>query len=145
MYLQKVISRKTFFTNLFFVGILKVKDESSRIRIHYSEAWIRGSGSGSTPKCHGSGTLLKMYCYVLGSTMLGSGARCRRNQGSYQPLMFTFSGAACSNHGLRKQQKTMLFAVVSINYTLRSPSLAKRATIIVPFPLYLSFFSICDR
>ncbi len=28
-----------------------------RIRIHWSEAWIRGSGSGSTPKCHGSGTL----------------------------------------------------------------------------------------
>jgi hypothetical protein len=29
-----------------------------RIRIHQSEAWIRGSGSGTTPKCHGSGTLL---------------------------------------------------------------------------------------
>jgi hypothetical protein len=32
-----------------------------RIRIHWSETWIRGSrsGSGSTPKCHGSATLLK--------------------------------------------------------------------------------------
>jgi hypothetical protein len=30
-----------------------------RIRIHLSEAWIRGSGS--TPKCHGSGTLLKSW------------------------------------------------------------------------------------
>ena len=43
--------------NLFFAGILKVKDENSRIRIriHLSEAWIRGSGS--TPKYHGSPTL----------------------------------------------------------------------------------------
>jgi hypothetical protein len=68
MYLQKVISRKTFFKNYFFVGILKDNDENSRIRIQDpdpdpdldpSEAWIRvsGSGSGSTPKCHGSGTL----------------------------------------------------------------------------------------
>jgi hypothetical protein len=30
-----------------------------RIRIQLSEAWIRGSGSGSTPKCHGSATLGK--------------------------------------------------------------------------------------
>jgi hypothetical protein len=56
MYLQKVISRKTF-------GILKVNDENSRIRIririHLSEAWIRGSRS--TPKCHGSATLLDIY------------------------------------------------------------------------------------
>ncbi len=29
-----------------------------RIQIHQSEAWIRGSGSGSTPKCHESGTLV---------------------------------------------------------------------------------------
>jgi hypothetical protein len=36
---------------------LKGNDENSRIRIHLSEAWIRGSGS--TPKCHGSATLLK--------------------------------------------------------------------------------------
>jgi hypothetical protein len=45
---------------------LKVNDENSRIRIririqiqtriHQSKAWIRGSGS--TPICHGSGTLL---------------------------------------------------------------------------------------
>jgi hypothetical protein len=40
---------------------LKVNDENSRIWIHiriwihWSEAWIRGSGS--TPKCHGSATL----------------------------------------------------------------------------------------
>ncbi len=33
--------------NYFFVGILKVNEESSRIRIriHWSEAWIRGPGS----------------------------------------------------------------------------------------------------
>jgi hypothetical protein len=56
MYLQKVISRKTIFLNYFFVGALKVNDENSRIRIqiriNYSEAWISGSGSGSTPKCY---------------------------------------------------------------------------------------------
>ncbi len=45
------------------VGILKVNEEHSRIRIgvriHCLEAWIRGSRSwsGSTPKCHGSATL----------------------------------------------------------------------------------------
>ncbi len=33
MYLQKVISRKNKIKNLFFVGILKVYDENSRIRI----------------------------------------------------------------------------------------------------------------
>jgi hypothetical protein len=55
-YLQKVLCRNNFFFNSFFVGILKVNDENRRIRIHKAEAWIRGSGSGSTPKCHGSGT-----------------------------------------------------------------------------------------
>ncbi len=37
-YLQKVISRKTFF------DVLKDNDEKSRIRIHKSEARIRGQG-----------------------------------------------------------------------------------------------------
>jgi hypothetical protein len=32
-YLQKVMGRNFFYKNLFFVGILKVIDESSRIRI----------------------------------------------------------------------------------------------------------------
>jgi hypothetical protein len=45
---------KTFFYISFFVGVLKVNDKNGRIRIHFSEAWIRGSGS--TPKCHGSAT-----------------------------------------------------------------------------------------
>ncbi len=63
MYLQKVICRNTFFTQ-FFVSVLKVNDENTRIRIriwiriHQSDAWIRGSGSGSTPKQHGSATLV---------------------------------------------------------------------------------------
>ncbi len=35
---------------------MKVGDENRRIRIHYSDAWIRGSES--TPKCHGSATLV---------------------------------------------------------------------------------------
>jgi hypothetical protein len=37
MYLQKVKS-KNLFLKLVFVGILKAKDEKSRIRIHQSEA-----------------------------------------------------------------------------------------------------------
>jgi hypothetical protein len=56
MYLQKVISKKNF------VDVLKVTDENSRvrirIRIHQSEVWIRGSGSGSIPKFNGSATLV---------------------------------------------------------------------------------------
>jgi hypothetical protein len=46
---------------------LKVNDENSRIRIririHKLEVWIRGSrsGSGSTPKCHGSATLAENF------------------------------------------------------------------------------------
>ncbi len=59
---SKSNKQKTFFLNLFFVGVLKVNDENSkiriRIRIHLSEVWIRGSGSGSTPTCHRSATLL---------------------------------------------------------------------------------------
>jgi hypothetical protein len=49
MYLQKVISRKTFFK---LVDVLKVNDENSRIRI-----WIR-SGSRHISQRHGSGTLV---------------------------------------------------------------------------------------
>jgi hypothetical protein len=50
MYLQKVIIRIFFCFNKLFVGVLKVNDENSRIRIkiriHYSQK-------------HGSGTLVK--------------------------------------------------------------------------------------
>jgi hypothetical protein len=55
MYLQKVISKKIYETNIFYVGVLKVTDEKSRIRIRKSEVQIRVSVS--VPKCHGSGTL----------------------------------------------------------------------------------------
>jgi hypothetical protein len=48
MYLPKVISRKKFEKDSFFVGVLKVQDENSMIRIR-----------GSVPKCHGSTTLSK--------------------------------------------------------------------------------------
>jgi hypothetical protein len=73
VYLQQVISKKKLF-KLIFVAILRVNDENSRIqfririqiriRIHLSEAWIRGSRSGSTPKCHGSATLEKWFEYL---------------------------------------------------------------------------------
>jgi hypothetical protein len=44
--------------NYFFVGILKFNYENRRIRIriHNLQAWIRGSGF--TPKCYGSATLV---------------------------------------------------------------------------------------
>ncbi len=44
----------------FFLAFLR--SMTKIIRIHWSEAWIRGSrsGSGSTPKCHGSATLVFM-------------------------------------------------------------------------------------
>jgi hypothetical protein len=60
MYLQKIISKKTFLKNKFFIDKLKVTNENSRIRIririHYSEIWIHGSGS--VPKFHGYETLV---------------------------------------------------------------------------------------
>jgi hypothetical protein len=55
-YLQKVICRQTFYIS--FCRHLEGDEKSRiriRIRIHYLEAWI--PGSGSTPKCHGSATL----------------------------------------------------------------------------------------
>jgi hypothetical protein len=63
MYQQKVPvrCRKTWGKKLFFIGVLKLKDENSRIqsriRINWSEARILGYGSGSVPQCHGSTTL----------------------------------------------------------------------------------------
>jgi hypothetical protein len=56
--LSKSNKQKNFIFNQFFVGLLKVSDEIRiRIRIHQPDAWIFGSGSGFTPKCHGSGIL----------------------------------------------------------------------------------------
>ncbi len=60
----------------------QVNDENNKIqiriqiRIHLSEAWIRGSGS--TPKCHGSGTLLAPPL----SVSFGSGIRDGKKSGS---------------------------------------------------------------
>jgi hypothetical protein len=55
------MQKKFVIKNKFFAGILKVNDKNSRIRIQDQdpfEAWICGFGSGTTPKCHGSTTLL---------------------------------------------------------------------------------------
>jgi hypothetical protein len=49
MYIQKVISKKTF-KKPFFGGILSATDQKSRIRIRKSVDRIRRSGSGFVPK-----------------------------------------------------------------------------------------------
>jgi hypothetical protein len=54
MHVEKVISS---LKNIFFVGILNITDEKSRIR--KSVIRIRGSGSVSVPKCHGTTKLVK--------------------------------------------------------------------------------------
>jgi hypothetical protein len=53
-YIQKGISKKTC-KNKYFLLVLKVTDEKSRIRIRKSVVRIRGSGS--VPKGHGSTAL----------------------------------------------------------------------------------------
>jgi hypothetical protein len=40
---------------------MKVNDENSRIRIHLSEAWIRGSGTGTMKNSYGCATLIKKF------------------------------------------------------------------------------------
>jgi hypothetical protein len=60
---KKKLDSYCFVTSLWVVDGLKVNDENSRIqsriRIHWSEARIRGSGS--VPKCHGSATLAGVF------------------------------------------------------------------------------------
>jgi hypothetical protein len=85
--------QKDFFLNKFFVGILKVNDENGRIRIwislrkqiHYSEAWIRGSGSGSTPKCHGYATPLPVYGIQVPNRAGSGSAPLTNGSGSGRP------------------------------------------------------------
>jgi hypothetical protein len=83
MYLQKVISKKTF-------DVLKVTDENSRIRIliriNKSEDWI--SGSGSVPKCHGSATLV-FSCFKLLRVVKSYLVMCVRRQGVYYKAPLT--------------------------------------------------------
>jgi hypothetical protein len=43
MYLQKVLSKKTIFLNLIFVGLFKVNDKKNRIQISQSEIQRHGS------------------------------------------------------------------------------------------------------
>ncbi len=90
-------SRKTFFKLVFLVGVLMVNDEKSRIRIHYSEAWNRGSGS--TPKYHGSGRLKETLPQVLvypeglignGSCLLRFNKGCLASGLPVQPLAIRF-------------------------------------------------------
>ncbi len=82
--------------NQFFAGILRVNDENSRIRIrvririHLSEAWIHGSVSGSTPKCHGSATLVKSVSQPDTVPILANNYCCNQqklgSRSSFKPL-----------------------------------------------------------
>jgi hypothetical protein len=57
MYLQKVISRKNKIKKLFFVGILKVYDENSRIRIQNPDSLVRDMAYRvSGPGCSAPGS-----------------------------------------------------------------------------------------
>ncbi len=79
-YVSSKSNKQQIFFKLLFVGILKVNDENSRIRIRIririnkSEAWIRGSRSGSrsgsTPKCHGSAILTVGNPFLLKKSLL---------------------------------------------------------------------------
>ncbi len=62
---QKKIVLKICFLLASWRSMTKTAGSGSRIRIriHWSEAWIHGSGSGSTPKCHGSATMQKLYIF----------------------------------------------------------------------------------
>ncbi len=52
-----------------------------------SEAWICGSGSGSTPKCHGSATLILVtVCVTLCSVLVGDLKRLNLSEGEYESL-----------------------------------------------------------
>jgi hypothetical protein len=74
MYIQKVMSKKLFKKLVFCWHLWKVNDENItiriQIRIHKSEAWIRGSGS--TPKCYGSATLELEHSCTCTKTPSGS-------------------------------------------------------------------------
>ncbi len=71
------------FLNFFSVGILKINDENNGIRIpiriHWSEAWIRGS-----TKCHGSPTLLYLTFFNCPSFRLGYGISIGKKYGTYR-------------------------------------------------------------
>jgi hypothetical protein len=77
MYLQTVICGKTLKKNLFCVGVLKVNDENSRIRIriHIKMSWIRYTASNihsySPPTSVGS-AIIYSGSYFLSRSGSGS-------------------------------------------------------------------------
>ncbi len=75
MDIQKVISKKLSYYKLFFLGVLKVTNENSRIRIHKSV--VR-----SVLTCHGSGTIFFFNSdavYITGFHHSGSPGHQDRN------------------------------------------------------------------
>jgi hypothetical protein len=65
MYLQNVISKTNKKKSIFFAVILEVTDGKRRIHIRIRKSSARIQGSGSVPKCHGSGTLQATYFVAM--------------------------------------------------------------------------------
>jgi hypothetical protein len=88
----------------------------TRIRIHWSEVWIRGSGSGSTPKCHGSATLVfcklkkcvaDVLCiHALCGPWVSTGTVPNRHVDSCRGSCFMRSVQGVSKHGSHKSGST---------------------------------------
>jgi hypothetical protein len=79
---------------------LKVNDGNSRIQIHLSQAWIRGSGS--TPKCHVSATLVVKLesTYISSSLSKACNEKTKRKTGK-----FAYMTLRCCNFSQVKGRK----------------------------------------
>ncbi len=139
MCLQKVTSRKNCVKKLVFFLNLKVNDKNGRsrirIRVQQSKAWIRGSGS--TSKCHGSGTLIfSIHRHKRISDLVEGAKHLMSLQGSILKILYNGStwkvpGASMifylclqitismDNKGLFKQKQLQGF---SSPWTLSDPS-----------------------
>jgi hypothetical protein len=79
---SKIVRKKTLKT-IFFVGILSATDEKSRIRIRKkSVVWIRGSRSGSIPRCHNTAENICIRLLHRPCTTLSVSGNTREKPGS---------------------------------------------------------------
>jgi hypothetical protein len=85
----------------------------------FKKAWVRGSGSGSIPKCHGSATLVCRYLnrhpsppLLQHTTSQGSSRTCILKRESSNPPI---SGATCIIFLAIKEE---IYLIISIYYSL---------------------------